>query len=136
MSRITVSKLLRFALRLDAVASAATGLLLTAAAGRLASLFELPQPLLLGAGLFCLAYGGLVGWMGAQERLSSAGVWAIVIGNAAWALGCLEVAFGGAFAPSGYGKEFLVVQAIAVLVFADLQWFGLRRSHAPVAATA
>ena len=47
MSRITVSNLLRFALRLDAVASAASGLLMAAAAGPLAIKLGLPQPLLL-----------------------------------------------------------------------------------------
>jgi hypothetical protein len=136
MSRVTVSKLLRFALRLDAVASAATGLLLAAGAGPLAGVFALPQPLLLGAGLFCLAYAGMIGWMSMHARLPVAGVWAVVIGNVGWALGCAELALGGAFAPSALGEEFLVVQAVAVLVFADLQFFGLRRSAAPVPATA
>ena len=136
MSRITVSKLLRFALRLDAVASAATGVLLASASGPLASLLALPQPLLLGAGLFCVAYAGMIGWMSAHDRLPSAGVWAVVIGNVGWALGCAELAFGGAFSPSAIGVEFLVAQAIAVLVFADLQFFGLKRGGAPIAASA
>ena len=133
MSRVTVSKLLRFALRLDAVASAATGAMLAGASGPLASLFALPRPTLLGAGLFCLAYAGMIGWMSVHDRLPAAGVWAVVIGNFGWALGCLELAFGGALAPSMLGVGFLVAQAAAVLVFAELQWFGLRRS-APLAA--
>ena len=136
MSRITVSKLLRLALRIDATASAATGLLLAIGAGTLAGTFGLPQPLLLGAGLFCLAYAALIGWMSVHERLRAAGVWAIVLGNVVWAAGCLELAFGGSLAPTTFGVEFLVVQAIAVLVFADLQWFGLRRSPAQLAAAA
>jgi hypothetical protein len=136
MSRITVSNLLRLALRIDAIATAASGVLLAAAAGPLAEKLGLPQPLLLGAGLFCLGYAGLVGWMSAHVRLPAAGVWAIVLGNVGWAIGCLELAFTDVLARSSLGVEFLVVQAVAVLVFADLQWFGLRRSYAPVAAAA
>jgi len=136
MSYLNVSNLLRLALRLDAIATFASGLLMSAASGTLAATFGLPQPLVLGAGLFCLAYAALVGWMSLAARLPAAGVWSIIIGNIGWAIACLELAFGSAYAPTSLGVAFLVSQALAVLVFADLQWFGLRRSRTPVVVAA
>lgn len=136
MNRINVSKLLRFALRLDALASLATGVLLAALPATLAGVFGLAPALLLEAGVFCVAYAGMIGWMSARERLPAAGVWAVVLGNVGWAIGCVELAFGAAARPTALGVDFLVVQALAVLAFADLQYFGLRRGAATAAVAA
>ena len=128
MSRHTVSPLLRFALRLDAVASFATGLALTMFFKPLAVLFALPATLLLGAGLFCVGYALVIGSMSRKARLPGWGVWAVIGGNMLWSTECLLLAFGSSATPATLGTAFLVVQAVAVFVFAELQWFGLRRS--------
>lgn len=137
MTRPTVSPLLRFALRLDAVASFATGLALTLFFTPLATLFALPATLLLGAGLFSIGYALVIGTMSRKARLPGWTVWAVIVGNFAWALECALLAFGDFAEPTYVGKAFLVLQAAAVFVFAELQWFGLRRSGAaakPIAA--
>jgi hypothetical protein len=134
MNRIDVSALLRFGLRLDAAASAATGLLLAALPGRLSALFGLPADLLLGAGLFCVGYAALIAFMSTRRRLPAAGVWAVVIGNLGWAAGCVELALAAGQKTTPIGIGFLVVQAVAVVLFAEIQFLGLRRS--PVAAAA
>jgi len=128
MSRHTVSPLLRFALRLDAVASFATGLGLVLFFNALAPLFGLSAALLLGAGLFCIGYALVVGTMSRKARLPGWSVWAVIVGNLGWSAGCLLFAFDDLAAPTYAGKAFLVFQAIAVFAFAELQWFGLRRS--------
>ena len=130
MSRTTVAPLLRFALRLDAVASAATGILLCTFAGTLAERFALPHALLLGAGLFCIPYAALIAAMSRRSTLPRWSVWAIVVGNAVWASECLLIAFGSSFAPTAWGVAFLVGQAAAVFTFAELQYMGLRRGSA------
>jgi hypothetical protein len=135
MSRHSVSPLLRFALRLDAVASFATGLGLVLSFKALAPLLGLPAALLLGAGLFCVGYGLVVGTLSRKARLPGWVVWSLIVGNLAWAAECAMLAFGGFVEPTYHGKAFLVFQALAVFAFAELQWFGLRRS-AVVAAPA
>ncbi|HET7844317.1 MAG TPA: hypothetical protein VFL14_09220 [Xanthomonadales bacterium] len=136
MTRHTVSPLLRFALRLDAVASFATGLALVLFFTPLASLFALPAALLLGAGLFCIGYALVVGSMSRKARLPGWAVWAVIVGNFAWAAECAMLAFGDFAEPTYTGKAFLVFQAIAVFAFAELQWFGLRRSAVTTAPAA
>lgn len=136
MTRHTVSPLLRFALRLDAVASFATGLALVLSFKPLATLFALPATLLLGAGLFCIGYALVVGTMSRKARLPGWAVWAVIVGNFAWVVECGLLAFGDFAAPTYTGKAFLLVQAVAVFAFAELQWFGLRRSGATADAVA
>ena len=49
------------------------------------------------------------------------------IGNFAWVGACLVLLFGGAVSPTPLGQAYLVVQAVAVVVLAELQWMALRR---------
>ena len=56
-------------------------------------------------------------------------VWTIIVGNAVWALDCLALALLGFVEPSALGVVFLIAQAAAVAGFAELQYFGLRRSQ-------
>lgn len=128
MNRIDVSPLLRFGLRLDAAASAATGLALAAVPATLSSLFGLAEDLLLGSGLFCVGYAALISYMSTRRRLPAAGVWTVVIGNLGWAAGCLELAFTAGSRTSPMGAGFLIVQALAVVAFAEIQFLGLRQS--------
>ena len=126
MTTTLVSSLLRRALLADAVASGASGALLTFDAEPLAGLFGLPAPLLAGAGAVSLAYAVLVGWMGMRHRLWRAAVWAVIVGNAAWALGSVELLF--TQHPSALGQAYVLAQALVVAVLAELQWLGLRRA--------
>lgn len=66
--------------------------------------------------------------MSTRRRLPAAGVWTVVIGNLGWAAGCIELAFAAGQKTTPTGVGFLVVQALAVVVFAEIQFLGLRRS--------
>ena len=130
MTALPTSPLLRRILRIDALASGATGLLMVLVAEPLADLLQMPAQLLFYAGLFLLPYAALLLWLARGERLPRAALWAVIAGNALWAAGCIALAFGGWFAPSVFGIVFLVAQAVVVGAFAELQYVGLRRAAA------
>jgi len=132
MTTLRVSSLLRFALTLDAVATAATAVLQLGFAGELERLLNVPAGLMTASGVFLVAYAAFVAWLARRATLPSSVVWIVIVGNTLWALGCAALAFGGMLAPTTLGIVFLVVQAVAVAGFAELQYFGLRRS--PTAA--
>ncbi|MDR6662756.1 hypothetical protein J2W51_005349 [Tardiphaga robiniae] len=131
---INPSLLLRRAIQIDAVVSGAMALLLTFAAGLLAPLLHLPEALLLESGLFLIAYAALVGWLGTRATMPKLLVLVIIVGNALWTLGSIGLLFSGAVTPNLLGQIFVAAQAIAVGVFAELQYIGLRRSAAAQAA--
>jgi hypothetical protein len=131
---INPSLLLRRAIQIDAVVSGAMALLLTFAAGLLAPLLHLPEALLQESGLFLIAYTALVGWLGTRATMPKLPVLVIIVGNALWTLGSIGLLFSGAVTPNLLGQIFVAAQAIAVGVFAELQYIGLRRSAAAQAA--
>jgi hypothetical protein len=131
---INPSLLLRRAIQIDAAVSGAMALLLTFAVAMLAPLLHLPEALLLESGLFLIAYVALVGWLGTRATMPKLLVLVIIVGNALWTLGSIGLLFSGAVTPNLLGQIFVAAQAIAVGVFAELQYIGLRRSAAAQAA--
>lgn len=128
MSHLDPSPLLRFALRLDSVGSIAAGVLTIAFLQMLLTQLGAPQPWVLFVGVFMLAYGVAIGWLSARPRLPTALVWGVVIGNGLWAAGSVALAFSGLIEPTRLGIALIVGQAVAVAVFTELQYIGLRRS--------
>ena len=124
---------LRFALLADAVASGATGLLMIAGAEALTGLLGLPVPLMREAGLLLVPYVALVAFVGTRENISPGAVKAIIALNVAWVLGSVGLLVSGLVAPTMLGHAFVIVQAIAVGVFAELQIIGLRRADTATA---
>lgn len=118
---------LRRVLLADAAVSAAAGLLMAGAAGLLAGLLGLPEPLLRGAGLALLPYGALVAFVATRAQLAPAAVWAVIALNALWVFDSLGLLLSGWVAPNLLGYAFVLLQAIAVGVFAELEFVGLRR---------
>lgn len=136
MSSFTPSTLLRYALVGDAVASGATGLLMAAGAGFLTELLGLPEPLLRAAGLVLLPYAALVAYLGTRAVLSRGAVWTVIIVNGLWVIDSLALLLGPSLTPTALGYAFVLFQAVVVLVFAEAQYFGLRRSLPQAAITA
>ena len=122
------SLFLRRALLADAIFSGASAVLLTLAASALASLLNLPEPLLRETGLFLIGYAALVGWLCTRASMPRPLVWTVIAGNAAWTLASVALLFSGAVTPNLLGELAVAAQAIAVGVFAELQYLGLRRS--------
>ena len=118
--------LLRFALLGDAAASGATGLLLAAGAGFLASLLSLPEELLRWAGLLLLPYAAFVAWAGTRDGVPRNAVRAAVAINLLWTLDSVLLLALGPVSPNGLGTAFVLAQALVVLGFAAMQWTALR----------
>jgi hypothetical protein len=124
---------LRFALLVDAVASGATGLLMIAGAEALTGLLGLPVPLMREAGLLLVPYVALVAFVGTRENISLGAVKTIVALNVLWVLGSIGLLMSSLVAPTMLGYAFVIVQGVAVGVFAELQIIGLRRAKTAVA---
>jgi hypothetical protein len=131
---IHASTLLSRALLADAIFSGISAAGLTLGAGLLAPLLNLPEALLRETGLFLIVYTALVGWLGTRSSVPKVLVMVVVAGNAAWTLASIALLFSGAVSPSLLGEIVVVAQATATGVFAELQYVGLRRSAAAVAA--
>jgi hypothetical protein len=128
MTHVHPSRLLRAALVIDAAASGALGLLQTAASGHTSALLGLPAALVLGTGVFMLAYAATLVAMARSTSLPRSAALVVIVGNSAWALGCAVLA---AVHPQltvlGFG--YLLLQAVAVATFAAMQAAGLARSQ-------
>jgi hypothetical protein len=131
---IQPSSFLRRALLADAVFSGVSALLLTFGAGAFAKLLNLPEALLLETGLFLIAYAAFVGWLGTRQSTLKALVLLVIVGNAVWTLASIALLFSGAVSPNLLGQIFVVAQAIATGVFAELQYIGMRKSDQAVTA--
>jgi hypothetical protein len=57
-------------------------------------------------------------------------VWTVIAVNAIWAVDSMALLASGWMAPNHFGQALIVMQAVAVGVFAELQFIGLRRSAA------
>jgi hypothetical protein len=123
------SLLLRRALAADAMISAACGLLMAGGADMLAPMLGLPATLLSYAGIALLPWAAVVGYLATRQRLPHAVVWAVIACNIVWAADCALLLIAGGVAPTLLGYAFVIVQAVTVLVLAEIQYFGLRRSQ-------
>jgi hypothetical protein len=128
MTHVHPSRLLRAALVIDAAASGTLGLLQTVASGYTGALFGLPAALVLGTGVFMLAYAATLVVMARSGSLPRSAALVVIVGNSGWALGCVVLA---AVHPqlTVLGVGYLLLQAVAVAAFAGLQAAGLARSN-------
>lgn len=129
----TRTSFLRQALALDAIASGALGAAMAVLPGPIARLLNLPQPLVLYVGLFFVGFALFLAALMRQSRPVPALVWLVIAGNAAWAIGSIAVLFTGWIAPNTIGIVAIAGQAVAVAVFAELEFIGQRRAEAAVA---
>ena len=122
------SPLLRKALRADAVLSGLTGLLLLIASNPLAGPFGLPVGLLRWSGVILVPFAAFVAYIATRTRVHRLLVFAVVACNALWALDSVSLLFTGWIEPTLLGEVFVILQAVVVLVLAELEFIGLRRS--------
>ncbi|PKO64162.1 MAG: hypothetical protein CVU22_25480 [Betaproteobacteria bacterium HGW-Betaproteobacteria-16] len=125
---------LRRVLAFDAISGVGTGLLQLAATGLLSGMLGLSETLLRSSGIAIFAFVALAAWLAMQRTPSRAGLAVLVLGNFAWAIGCLALALGGAPGVTSVGVAYLMVQVLVVAALAELQWMGLRQSRMVVAA--
>ena len=114
----------------DAVASAATGLLLAVGADLLKDWLGLPVSLMRYAGLSLLPFAAIVLFVGLRQAPPRAAVLAIIAYNVLWALDSFVLLASGWVTPTLLGSAFVVMQAVTVGPLAVLQWIGVRRAAA------
>jgi hypothetical protein len=129
MDTPTNPSLLQRALLLDAALSGATGALLALGAGPFSSLLGLPVPLLRWVGIGLLPYAAFLVFLTKRKPISRPGSWVVVVGNVLWAVASVLLLVSGWVEPTTLGYTFTIGQALMVLVFADLQFMGLRRAQ-------
>ena len=124
---------LRLAVRLDAAASGAMGVLLAAGGALLDDLLGIPAAVLVPVGGFLVVYAAALWTLGSRPRVSRPAVWAVVAGNLCWVAASVVAAAAGWWSPTAAGVAFVLLQAAAVAVFAELQVSGLRRTRTAAA---
>lgn len=122
-------------LLLDAVTCAVMGLLLVAAHGFIAGLTGIPSPLLLWAGAVLFPVAAFIAVIGTRRPPPAAGILLIVLGNTAWVIGSVLLVVMDWIAPNALGVAFILLQAVAVALFAVLEQRALH-SGAAVARAA
>ena len=132
-SLIASPHFLRRVLWLDAATGVATGLLQLLLAAELARLLGLPLALLTLSGWALLGFAAAIAFIATRMFVPSALVGLLIFANLLWVLACLAILFGGFLAPTLPGKLFVAVQALAVGLLVELQWFGLRKTAAQAA---
>lgn len=130
MSSIRSFSFLRRVLLVDAVSSGAMGLGLLAGADALSGVLRLPASLLTEAGIVLLPFAAFVGLLASREAPARTAVWFAIAMNVLWAIDSILLLVSGWVAPNAFGHAFVITQAAFVVVLAELEYIGLRRSTA------
>jgi hypothetical protein len=125
--QISVSPFLRNVLLLDALVSGAAAIILLGGAHMLSPLLEIPQSLLFWSGAALVPFVLMVLAVSRRQAVSRGMLLEIIAVNAAWVIASFGLLVSGFIAPNLLGIAFVSAQAIAVALFAELQYVGLRR---------
>ncbi|HWK13101.1 MAG TPA: hypothetical protein VNS02_01790 [Rhizobiaceae bacterium] len=126
---VAINPFLRNVLAVDAAMSLAAGAVSVLGAGLLAPLLGLPQPLLFWAGLFLLPWSAFLFALSRRAELSRLLLIDVIAINGLWVVASVAILVAGLVTPNVLGIAFLLVQAAAVAVLAELQFMGLRRGR-------
>jgi hypothetical protein len=127
---LKITPFLRNALMLDALVSGAAAILMLAGGSLLAPLLELPASLLFWAGLALVPWVAMLVAVARRVEVSRAVMIDIVAINALWVVASFGLLVSGAVSPNLFGIAFVAAQALAVALFAELQFVALRRASA------
>jgi len=125
--QISVSPFLRNVLLLDALASGATAIVLLGGAHMLSPLLEIPQSLLFWSGAALVPFVLMVLAVSRRQTVSRTMLVEIIAINVLWVVASFGLLVSGVVSPNLLGIAFVCAQAIAVALFAELQYVGLRR---------
>src|SRR5688572_14540191 len=125
---LPISSYLKRALTIDALMTGATALLLVFAAGVLARLLAVPEPLLRYVGIALVPFVVFVAIIARRPAVPRATVLAVIGLNVAWVAASVWLLLGARIQPNALGYAFIIAQAVAVALFAEVQYVGLRRA--------
>lgn len=123
------AQFLRRVVQADLLVSGAAGALQLLAAEPLQRLTAIDAGWLRGAGWVLMAWVAFLGWTLTRRAIEAPLAWTLIGVNLAWVGASVLVWLSGAIAPNALGTAFVLAQAAVVAVFAELQYFGLRRQR-------
>jgi len=126
---------LRTILLVDGILSGAMGLLLIAGAGLLDGVLDLPTAFLRSVGIVLLPWCTLLVLIATRQSINLAAVRFVIAVNLGWVAASLVLPFTGWVEPNALGIAFILVQALAVIVFALAQ-IAKQVDAAPASASA
>jgi hypothetical protein len=127
---ISISPFLRNAMAADAAISGGAALLMIVGAPYLSPLLGLPSGLLVGSGLALVPFVALLAFVVRKREIHRLVMIDIIAINALWVAASFGLLVSGYVSPNALGIAFVAAQAMAVAVFAELQFIGMRRSAA------
>lgn len=130
------STFLRTVIGLDAAACGLMGAAFAFEAGLLGPLLGLSPAFMQPVGLFLLVYAAGLAFLASRKALPRGAVWGLVAFNVAWTIESFAIMALGWVQPTALGVGFVVAQAVAALVVADLQYIMLRRAKREATAAA
>lgn len=122
-------RLLRLALRADAVLTAGAGVVLLAVGGALSGPLGPSSGLLRLLGAAFVAYGVVVWLVAAPARISRGAAGAVITANVLSTVVVVTELLGGWLSLTTAGVVVAVLMAVYTAVFADLQFLGLWRTR-------
>jgi hypothetical protein len=122
---------LRRSIAFDAVVSGTCGILFVVAPRMGGELLGLSPTLLVGVGVFFLAWAGALWWISRRRTIAARVARIVVFLNITWVVDSLIVLATGWIDPTELGVFFIVAQAVAVAAIALWQWSGVRREMSP-----
>jgi hypothetical protein len=128
MAMFDTPTFLRRVLLLDAGVSGVTGLFMWLGAGVLEPLLGLPGALLQVAGISLLPFAAALVLLARRASIPRAAVASVIVANGLWVVASIALAVGRLVPLTDFGYAFVVIQAVAVAGFAELQWMGMRRA--------
>ena len=122
------STFLRWVLLCDAATCFSSGLLMIFGSQTLERFLGLSPQLLLYTGVSLLPFAAFLVYLAMRESFSPAMVWAVIVLNVLWTVDSFLALVTGWISPNELGYLFVIAQALAVALFAGLEFFGLRKS--------
>jgi len=126
--QITTSRFLRMVLLADAATCLASALLMIFGSTVLGNLLEMPPKLFSYAGISLLPFTAGLAYMMSRERLLPSVVWTVIVLNLLWTADSFLILATGWVTPNELGYVFVGGQALAVAMFAGLEYAGLKKA--------
>ncbi|MCX5341990.1 hypothetical protein [Streptomyces atratus] len=129
------SDLLRTSLRIDGWSTAVFGVVMLVGGGWLSGPLGLPTTWSVPFGIAMLGGAAALALIAGYPRIPSRLAVTVVVGNTLSCVAMLLLTFTGVLSLTGLGTAFMMVGALVVAVFGELELIGLRRSRSVVPAS-
>jgi len=126
-ARVRSDRLLRLALRADALISGTGGVILAAAAGAIASESGIPQSAVYVLAAVLVGYGVAVYGLSTMAAVRRPGI-AVAIANVVFTIAAILAVVDDVWPLTTTGVAMMIVSAVYTLAMAELQYQGVRRA--------